>query len=66
MWCCATVTAARARGLLETRDVAADWKRAFGDESQTMPPVSAVIVAGDADNTGGHSVAHVTALRWLP
>jgi hypothetical protein len=50
----------------ETRDVAADWKRAFGEESPAMPPVSAVIVAGDADNTGGHSVAHVTALRWLP
>ncbi len=50
----------------ESRDVAADWKRAFGEESQAMPPVSAVIVAGDADNTGGHSIAHVTALRWLP
>jgi hypothetical protein len=52
--------------LLETRDVAADWRRAFGDESPTPPPVSAVVVAGDADNTGGHSVAHVTAMRWLP
>jgi hypothetical protein len=50
----------------ETRDVAADWRRAFGEESPALPPVSAVIVAGDADNTGGHSVAHVTALRWLP
>ena len=50
----------------ESRDVAADFKRVFGDEAASPPPLLAVIVAGDADNTGASSVAHVTALRWLP
>jgi hypothetical protein len=50
----------------EKRDVAADFKRAFGDESATVPPVTAVIVAGDADNTQGASLAWLTALRWHP
>jgi hypothetical protein len=50
----------------ETRDVAADFKRAFGDESAELPPVVAVVVAGDADNTRAHSIAYVAALRWLP
>jgi hypothetical protein len=50
----------------ESREVAADFKRAFGDEAPTLPPLAAVVVAGDADNTGEHSIAHVAALRWLP
>ncbi len=50
----------------ESRDVAADFKRAFGDESAELPPVTALIVAGDADNTGGTSVAHVSGLRAQP
>jgi hypothetical protein len=50
----------------EDRDVAADWRRAFGDESAQVPPLAAVIVAADADNTGGASVAHVAALRFGP
>ena len=47
----------------EQRDVAADFLRAFGDEARTVPAASAIAVAGDADNTGAHSVAHVAALR---
>jgi hypothetical protein len=47
----------------ERRDVAADFLRAFGDEAREVPPVSAVAVAGDADNTGAHSVAFVAGLR---
>ncbi len=50
----------------ESRDVAADFKRAFGDEAAAPPPLAAVVVAGDADNTGEHSIAHVAALRWQP
>lgn len=50
----------------EDRDVAADFRRAFGDESTVVPPVIALIVAGDADNTGGHSIAHLAGLRWWP
>ena len=50
----------------EKRDVAADFLRAFGDESAQVPPVIAVIVAGDGDNAAGHSVAHVADLRFEP
>ncbi len=47
----------------ESRDVAADFLRAFGDEATEVPAVSAVIVGGDADNTGATSVAHVADLQ---
>lgn len=53
----------------ESRDVAADFRRAFGDEidaGSELPPLTALIVAGDGDNTGGASVAHVSALRLEP
>jgi hypothetical protein len=49
--------------------VAADFRRAFGDEvaaAEPLPPLTAVIVAGDADNTGGTSVAQVSGLRAEP
>jgi hypothetical protein len=52
--------------LEERRDVAADFRRAFGDEATTVPPVIAVIVAGDADNTGASTLAHLSGLRWQP
>lgn len=50
----------------ESRDIAADFQSAFGDEGPELPPLGAVIVGGDADNTGAHSVAHVAALRTEP
>ena len=50
----------------ESRDVAADFRRAFGDESADVPPVTAVIVSGDGDNTGATSLAHVADLRLAP
>ncbi len=50
----------------ERRDVAADFALTFGDEAPRPPPVTALIVAGDADNTGGRSVAFVADLRLEP
>lgn len=54
----------------ESRDLAADFLRAFADEiapsTTNLPPLQAVIVGGDADNTGLHTVAHVSALRFEP
>lgn len=50
----------------ETRDVAADFRRAFGSEAPTMPAATAVIISADADGTGGHSVARVAALQIEP
>lgn len=49
----------------ESHDVATAWRLAFGDESETPPPVLAVIVAGDADNTGERTRAHVADVRAL-
>ena len=65
-------TAAEAGGAWfeESRDIAADFRRAFGDEwpaSQPgLPALAAVLVGADADNTGGQSVAHIADLRWAP
>jgi hypothetical protein len=50
----------------ESRNIAADFLRAFGDEAPAVPPLTAVLVGGDADNTQAQSVAHVTALRFEP
>ena len=52
--------------LHESRDIAADFLRAFGDEVDVPPPLQAVLVGADADNTGGRSVAHLDALRFEP
>ena len=65
-------TAADASGtwLEERRDIAADFRRAFGDEwpakNAGLPPLTAVLVGADADNTGGSSVAHIADLRFAP
>jgi hypothetical protein len=47
----------------EERDLPTDFLRLFGDESRTLPPLRAVVVAADADNTGGHSIAHLRGLQ---
>jgi hypothetical protein len=47
----------------EERDLPSDFHRLFGDESLTLPPLRAVLVAADADNTGGHSIAHLRDLQ---
>lgn len=61
-------TQAGERWFDEDRDVAADLRRSFGDElgQAALPAVTALIVAGDADNTGATSVAHVAGLQWVP
>jgi hypothetical protein len=50
----------------ETRDLVADFKRLFGEEADTVPPVIGVAVGGDADNTRSHSLAHVGPLQLTP
>lgn len=50
----------------QRRRVAEDFQRLFGMESPVTPPVLAVVVGADSDNTQGQSVAYVTQLRWLP
>lgn len=41
------------------RDVAADFKLAFGREHHSLPKLDGILVGADADNTGGHSLAYV-------
>jgi len=48
------------------RDLAADFKRAFGGESETLPPLQAVLVGGDADSTGGRSLGWVGDVTLSP
>ena len=52
--------------LTEQRDVAADFAAAFGDESPQLPPLQAVALGADADNTRGRSLAHVADVSLVP
>ncbi len=47
----------------ETHDLAADFRRAFGDESREVPPLTAIVIGADTDNTGSHSIGYVGDLR---
>jgi Protein of unknown function (DUF3047) len=46
----------------EQRDLRTDFLKAFGDEATELPRISAVLVGADADNSGGHGLAHVAGL----
>jgi hypothetical protein len=46
----------------EQRDLRADFLRLFGGEASAVPPLLAIAVSGDADNTRGHSLALLTEL----
>lgn len=46
----------------ERRDLRADFLRLFGGEASAVPPLLAVSVSADADNTRGHSVALLSEL----
>lgn len=50
----------------EQRDLRADFLRAFGDETTTVPPLMAVLVGADADNTGGHGLGWLQDLTLRP
>ncbi|GAB4212915.1 MAG: hypothetical protein Fur007_06060 [Rhodoferax sp.] len=50
---------------LEQRDVAADFLALFGTESAQVPPVLAVAVGADADNTLARNRGYIDALRWV-
>lgn len=52
--------------LNERRDLHADFLRAFDGEASTVPPLKAIAVGADADNTGGRSLGWVTAVELQP
>jgi hypothetical protein len=58
--------AALHRWFAERRDVAADFTRLFGDESDRVPTITGVAVGADADNTASHSLAYVTGITLEP
>lgn len=47
------------------RDLEADFLRAFGEEATTVPPLLAVVVGADSDNTGGSSLAFIKGLSLV-
>jgi hypothetical protein len=50
----------------ERHDLAADFLRAFGDEAPSAPPLLAIAVGADTDNTGSDTLGYVAALEMLP
>ncbi len=48
------------------RRISADFLRLFGDESKVVPPVLAVVVGADTDNTGGSSLGYIADLALAP
>jgi Protein of unknown function (DUF3047) len=50
----------------ESRDLQADFLRAFGDEARSVPPLQAIAIGADGDNTGGSSLAFVADIALEP
>ena len=42
-----------------SRALSADFLRAFGAETSSVPPILAVLIGGDSDNTAGRSVGYI-------
>ncbi len=54
------------RWITHERNLAADFLRVFGDQRSSVPPLMALVVAADSDNTQGHSLAYVGDLTLAP
>lgn len=50
----------------ESRDLHADFMRVFGDDAAEPPPLSAIAVGADADNSGGRAQGFVADLVLAP
>ena len=48
------------------RRLASDFLQAFGHESATVPPLQAIAVGGDADNSGGQSLGFLADVSLVP
>lgn len=57
-------SAPRAQFIAEQRDVARDFLQLFGSESAQVPPLIAVAVGADSDNTQGSSLGFLRGLGW--
>ena len=50
----------------QRRRIADDFALLFGQESKVLPPITAIAVGADSDNTQGSSLGYLAPLRWLP
>jgi hypothetical protein len=50
----------------EQREMSADFRRLFGDESAEVPAIMAIAVGADADNTQDQSRAHLSRITLTP
>lgn len=48
-----------------SRDLPADFLRLFGSDTDTVPPLLAIVVGADTDNTQGTSLAYVDAVTLV-
>lgn len=48
------------------RNVSQDFIKAFGAESKDVPPIEAIVVGADSDNTSGSSLAYVGDISLNP
>lgn len=48
-----------------SRDLSADFLRLFGSDTDTVPPLLAIVVGADTDNTQGTSLAYVDAVTLV-
>lgn len=51
---------------MQQRNLSTDFLQAFGAESRAVPPLVAVVLGADADNTGGRSLAFVGDVLLQP
>ncbi|MEC5211612.1 hypothetical protein RCH06_000142 [Polaromonas sp. CG_9.5] len=49
-----------------SQDLTADFQRAFGKESATVPPLQGLLVGADSDNTAGQSLGYVGDITLSP
>ena len=48
----------------QRRRIADDFALLFGQETKALPPITAIAVGADSDNTQGSSLAYLAQLRW--
>jgi hypothetical protein len=48
------------------RNISADFLKAYGDESKTVPMVTAISVGADSDNTQASSLGYVSDITLKP
>jgi hypothetical protein len=53
-----------ARWMTHKRDLAQDFMQLFGHESAQVPPLVALAVGADSDNTQGSSLGYIRRLAW--